>query len=67
TACTTSLHAKCLVVDGARALVTSANFTRSGQARNIELGVVVHDADFATQVLTQWMRLAGLALVARLS
>jgi phosphatidylserine/phosphatidylglycerophosphate/cardiolipin synthase-like enzyme len=34
-----SLHAKCVVVDRARALVTSANFTDAAQRRNIEAGV----------------------------
>lgn len=33
-----SLHAKCLVVDGVKCFVSSANFTESGQARNIEVG-----------------------------
>ncbi|MFM9197182.1 MAG: DISARM system phospholipase D-like protein DrmC [Planctomycetia bacterium] len=36
-----SLHAKCVIVDGERALVTSANFTDAAQRRNIELGVVI--------------------------
>jgi hypothetical protein len=34
-----SLHAKCVVVDRSRALVTSANFTDAAQKRNIEAGV----------------------------
>jgi len=34
-----SLHAKCVVVDRARAFVTSANFTDAAQRRNIEAGV----------------------------
>jgi phosphatidylserine/phosphatidylglycerophosphate/cardiolipin synthase-like enzyme len=36
-----SLHAKCVVVDGARALIGSANLTEAAQQRNIEIGVVV--------------------------
>ncbi len=32
------LHAKCVVVDDERALVTSANFTEAAQERNIEAG-----------------------------
>ncbi len=39
-----SLHAKCVVVDGARAFVSSANFTQRGQERNIEVGVLIEDA-----------------------
>lgn len=41
------LHAKCAVVDGRRALVTSANFTFSGQMRHIEVGVLIDDVRFA--------------------
>lgn len=36
-----ALHAKCVVVDGRRALVTSANFTEAAQTRNVELGLLV--------------------------
>jgi len=36
-----SLHAKCVVVDGVRALIGSANLTEAAQLRNIEVGVVV--------------------------
>lgn len=42
-----SLHAKCIVVDGERALVTSANFTEAAQQRNVEVGVLVEDGGFA--------------------
>lgn len=34
-----SLHAKCVIVDRERALITSANFTDAAQRKNIELGV----------------------------
>lgn len=50
----TSLHAKCVVVDSRRALVTSANFTDRGHSRNIELGVLVDDAPFAAALARQW-------------
>lgn len=58
-----SLHAKCVVVDGARAFVSSANFTQRGQERNIEVGVLIEDPSFATSLATQWMGLvdAGIA------
>ena len=37
-----ALHAKCVVIDGREALVTSANFTEAAQERNIELGLLVN-------------------------
>jgi phosphatidylserine/phosphatidylglycerophosphate/cardiolipin synthase-like enzyme len=49
-----SLHAKCVVVDGARAFVSSANFTQRGQERNIEVGVLIEDASFAGYLAGQW-------------
>ena len=52
-----SLHAKCVSVDGKRAFVSSANFTSRGQDRNIEVGVLLNDATFASQVERQWMSL----------
>ncbi len=52
-----SLHAKCVAVDGQRAFVSSANFTTRGQERNIETGVLLHDAAFATQLERQWLSL----------
>jgi len=36
-----SLHAKCVIVDRERALITSANFTDAAQRKNIELGVAI--------------------------
>ena len=36
-----ALHAKCVAIDGQKALVTSANFTEAAQHRNIELGLLV--------------------------
>jgi hypothetical protein len=35
------LHAKCVIIDRAEALVTSANFTEAAQERNIEVGIKV--------------------------
>lgn len=48
-----SLHAKCVVVDASRTLITSANFTDRGQSRNVELGVVIDDRDFGERVVGQ--------------
>ena len=36
-----SLHAKCVVADGARVFIGSANLTEAAQLRNIEIGVAV--------------------------
>ena len=36
-------HAKCILVDGSTAFITSANFTESAHERNIELGVLFRD------------------------
>lgn len=52
-----SLHAKCIVVDLAKTLITSANFTDRGQTRNVELGVLIGDRDFAARVAAQWRSL----------
>lgn len=53
-----SLHAKCVVVDDGRSLVTSANFTDRGQTRNIEVGVLVDDPTFSRGLAEQWRRAA---------
>lgn len=58
------LHAKCVVVDCERAFISSANFTMQGQERNIEVGVLLDDKHFATQLAQQWMSLIDAQLVA---
>jgi phosphatidylserine/phosphatidylglycerophosphate/cardiolipin synthase-like enzyme len=60
-----SLHAKCIVVDDERALITSANFTDRGQTRNVEAGVVVEDRTFSGELGAQWRRLVNERLVTR--
>jgi phosphatidylserine/phosphatidylglycerophosphate/cardiolipin synthase-like enzyme len=60
-----SLHAKCIVVDDERALVTSANFTDRGQARNVEAGVVIEDRAFAGELGAQWRQLVREGLLTR--
>jgi phosphatidylserine/phosphatidylglycerophosphate/cardiolipin synthase-like enzyme len=52
-----NMHAKCVVVDGERALVTSANFTRRAQEQNTECGVLIEDPTFAHHLARQWMGL----------
>lgn len=60
-----SLHAKCIVVDDARALLTSANFTDRGQSRNIEAGVWIEDRAFAEELSGHWRALVAAGLVHR--
>jgi phosphatidylserine/phosphatidylglycerophosphate/cardiolipin synthase-like enzyme len=48
------LHAKCIVVDGSRAFVTSANFTEAAQERNIETGLLVDDPHLARALRDQF-------------
>jgi PLD-like domain len=60
-----SLHAKCIVVDESKALVTSANFTDRGQTRNIEMGVLIDDPDLASRLVQQWRGLIESGLVVR--
>lgn len=53
-----SLHAKCVVIDGRVAFVSSANFTKAAQVRNIEVGVLVRSAPFARQLEQHFATLA---------
>jgi phosphatidylserine/phosphatidylglycerophosphate/cardiolipin synthase-like enzyme len=59
-----NMHAKCVVVDGECALITSANFTLRAQEQNTECGVLLEDPTFAHHLARQWMGLveAGLAV-----
>ena len=45
-----SLHAKCVVVDGVRAFIGSANLTEAAQLRDIEIGLVVTGTLIAADV-----------------
>jgi len=54
-----SLHAKCVVVDGVRTLIGSANFTDRAQTRNIEAGALINDRGFATRLEEQFNGLLG--------
>lgn len=60
-----TMHAKCVVVDGLRAYVSSANFTQRAQERNIEVGVLLDDPSFARFLASQWLGLIEAGLVAR--
>ncbi len=57
------LHAKCVVIDSKKAFISSANFTMQGQERNIEAGVLLHDAPFAGHLARQWLSLIEAGLV----
>ncbi len=48
------LHAKCIVIDEQRALITSANFTEAAHARNLEAGVVITDPSIAKSLQAQF-------------
>ncbi|MCA9677586.1 MAG: DISARM system phospholipase D-like protein DrmC [Myxococcales bacterium] len=54
-----TMHAKCVVVDYEEVLITSANFTSRAQHDNVELGVLIRDADFAARVGGQWHALVA--------
>lgn len=62
-----TMHAKCVVVDDREVLITSANFTGRAQHHNIELGVLVHDAAFASRVSGQWHQLVTRGLFTRVA
>ena len=58
-------HAKCILVDGVTAFITSANFTESAHERNIELGVLFREnpkvaqsirSKFASLIQNQYLK-----------
>jgi phosphatidylserine/phosphatidylglycerophosphate/cardiolipin synthase-like enzyme len=60
-----SLHAKCIVTDSRRCLISSANFTDRGQTRNIEAGALIDDRAFAGKLVQQWQGLIDSGLLRR--
>jgi phosphatidylserine/phosphatidylglycerophosphate/cardiolipin synthase-like enzyme len=54
-----SLHAKCIVVDGERVLVSSANFTEAAQTKNIEVGVFLFASSLARRLTEHFGTLAA--------
>jgi len=54
---TSVLHAKCVIVDGATALISSANFTEAASNRNIEAGVLTTDRTLIATLASQFRRL----------
>ncbi len=48
------LHAKCVVIDKTKTLVTSANFTEAAHERNLETGVLIVDPVIASRMVRQF-------------
>jgi hypothetical protein len=61
------LHAKCIVVDEDRLLITSANFTEAAHERNIEAGVLFTDSVAARAICTQFETLVSRQILQRIS
>ncbi|MBD2457062.1 phospholipase [Nostoc sp. FACHB-87] len=59
------LHAKCVVVDEERLLVTSANFTEAAHERNIEAGVLIDDPVAAKGMRSQFETLVAKNILRR--
>jgi phosphatidylserine/phosphatidylglycerophosphate/cardiolipin synthase-like enzyme len=59
------LHAKCVVVDEERLLITSANFTAAAHERNIEAGVLMRDRIVARAIRSQFEMLVSSGLLQR--
>lgn len=47
-------HSKVLVIDGQVSLVTSANLSKAAIERNLEAGLLVHDARVASQIIRRF-------------
>ncbi len=62
-----SMHAKCVVIDEVATFITSANFTSAAQTRNVEVGVLIRDTQFAERVASQWRSLAANDLFRRMN
>ena len=59
------LHAKCVVIDGRIAFVSSANFTEAAQERNIEVGVLVRSELIAERIINFFTALISTGAVRR--
>jgi phosphatidylserine/phosphatidylglycerophosphate/cardiolipin synthase-like enzyme len=60
-----SLHAKCVVVDAQQVFVSSANFTKAGQERNIEVGLKIQSPWLAGRLIRHFQLLHECGLVVR--
>ena len=52
-----SMHAKVVVADGERVLVTSSNLTARGVTENVEVGVILHDSSLASTLIDHFRAL----------
>lgn len=62
-----SLHAKVVIVDQKSSFVTSANFTEAAQVKNIEVGILLKEPDFAARLTGHFQGLAVAGLLKRLT
>jgi phosphatidylserine/phosphatidylglycerophosphate/cardiolipin synthase-like enzyme len=60
------LHAKGVVVDEERLLITSANFTEAAHERNLEAGVLMRDRSVARAIRSQFEMLVSRGLLQRI-
>ncbi|TFD91227.1 DISARM system phospholipase D-like protein DrmC [Cryobacterium serini] len=56
-------HSKVVIVDSAAALVTSANLSEAAAHRNLEVGVLVCDPEFASKLRQRFRTLASLKVL----
>ena len=61
------LHAKCVVVDQEKVLVTSANFTEAAHERNIEAGICVTDTAIAHAIINQFHTLTKRGILCQIA
>jgi phosphatidylserine/phosphatidylglycerophosphate/cardiolipin synthase-like enzyme len=61
------LHAKCVVVDQEKVLVTSANFTEAAHERNIEAGIFVTDTAIAHAIINQFHTLTKRGILCQIA
>lgn len=52
------MHAKVVIVDRRRVLITSANLTKAAQLKNIEAGVIIDDVNTANKLTNYFTGLA---------
>lgn len=50
------IHAKVLIVDGEKMVGGSANWTRRGLLKNVELNLMIDDSDFVGQIEAEFSR-----------
>lgn len=62
-----SMHAKCIVVDSEKSLITSANFTQAAHHRNIEAGVIISSKEYAINLKSQFFNLIEAGVLQRIT